>query len=223
MKMINAIILAAAAATTAQAALADHALKDATYSITITNITKGMLLTPFLAAVHDSDIALFTLGAPASDELARIAESGNTGPQANLLKASADVFAVSTASMPLMPGQSVSMEITAPRQLTKYRLLSMAAMMVPSNDTFASLNSVKMPLVGSVTYYAKSYDAGSEINDELCTHVPGPFCGGEGYSPGSDGEGFVYPSPATHGEGDLSAATYRWSDPVAKITITRTY
>jgi len=222
MKIVTASILTLAAAMSCNAAHADHSqIREADYSITITNITHGMLLTPFVAAVHDSGISLFELGAPASDELARIAESGNTGPEADLLRASADVYAVANASGPLLPGESVTLKITAPKFLTKFRYLSIAAMMVPSNDTFVSLNGVKLPLVGSTTYFAKSYDAGSEINDESCAHIPGPFCGGEGYSPGSDGEGFVYPSPSTHGEGDLRAATYRWSDPVAKVTVTR--
>ena len=97
----------------------------------------------------------------------------------------------------------------------------LAAMLLPTNDTFVSLNGVRLPRHGSVSYLADAYDAGSEPNDELCASVPGPTCGGEGYSPAVDGEGFVYPAPGTHGEGDLSVAQFGWSGPVAKVTITR--
>jgi hypothetical protein len=36
-----------------------------TYEVTITNLTKGQIFTPVLAATHKSDIAFFELGAPA--------------------------------------------------------------------------------------------------------------------------------------------------------------
>lgn len=222
MKILNASILALSTLLSHGVAHADQGpVKTADYAITITNITHGMLFTPFVAAIHTSQIALFELGSPASDELARVAEGGDTGPLAAKLNDSAEVFAVGSGSGPLFPGQSVTLHINGPKHLSKYRHLSLASMLVPTNDTFVSLNSVKLPLTGSVMYLAKSYDAGSEINDESCVNIPGPFCGGEGYSPDSEGEGFVFPSPATHGEGDLSTATYRWSDPVAKITITK--
>ena len=97
----------------------------------------------------------------------------------------------------------------------------MAAMLVPTNDTFVSLNGVRLPHRGSVTYLANAYDAGSEPNDELCANVPGPTCGGEGYSPAVDGEGYVFPAPGTHGDGDLKVSEHGWSGPVAKVTITR--
>lgn len=79
----------------------------------------------------------------------------------------------------------------------------MAAMILPTNDSFVALDSVALPLWGSRTYYAKSYDAGSENNDELCASIPGPQCGGDGEFTAVDGEGFVYISNGMHGIGDL--------------------
>ncbi len=48
----------------------------------------------------------------------------------------------------------------------------------------------------------QAYDAGTEINDEVCASIPGGLScgGGEGYNP-EDGEGFVHPHPGLHGEG----------------------
>ena len=53
---------------------------EGNYKITITNLTRGSLLTPALAVSHERGIKVFTEGAPASDALAQLAESGNTQP-----------------------------------------------------------------------------------------------------------------------------------------------
>jgi hypothetical protein len=202
----------------AQAGWYQHGSEE-TYRITITNITKGMLFTPFIAASHNQSVGFFSLGEPASMEIAYIAEAGDTAPMAALLNNSGDVYATSGSTGPLLPGQTVSFDIQSTR---KFRKLSLAAMLVPTNDTFISLVSVDLPLRRyKASYLATAYDAGSEPNDELCVNMPGPFCGGQGYSPETDGEGFIYPGPGIHGEGDLSVATYDWSDPVAKIVIQR--
>ena len=65
------------------------------------------------------------------------------------------------------------------------------------------------------------YDAGSELNDELCLNIPGPVCGGAGGSPEAGGEGYVHISGGISGKADLAAATYDWRNPTAKIVIKR--
>jgi hypothetical protein len=77
-----------------------------------------------------------------------------------------------------------------------------------------------LPSRGSVSYTALGLDAGSEYNDELCAHIPGPQCGGAGLS-AEDGEGYVHVHPGTHGMADLSRASYDWRNPVAVVTVTR--
>ncbi|MBL4608258.1 MAG: spondin domain-containing protein [Pseudomonadales bacterium] len=120
-----------------------------------------------------------------------------------------------------MPGETVMLSITAPKAVFRRSQLSLAAMLLPTNDTFISLNGVKLPREGQVSYLAHAYDAGSEPNNESCADIPGPSCGGAGYSPEVTGEGFVYPSPGIHGENELSVEQYAWSGPVAKVTIKR--
>jgi hypothetical protein len=46
-------------------------------------------------------------------------------------------------------------------------------MLNPTNDSFVALNNVRLPRFGR-TYTAIAYDAGSEINDELCVNIPSP-------------------------------------------------
>jgi hypothetical protein len=104
--------------------------------------------------------------------------------------------------------------------------LSVTAMLIPTNDGFFAVNGEIGP-VGSertVTYFSPAYDAGTEANDELCAHIPGPptVCSGEGFNPSREGDvNFVHVHSAIHGVGNLSTATYDWCNPVAKIVINR--
>ena len=195
------------------------------YEVTITNITKGLQFTPILVATHRKSVAYFNLGDPASPELALLAEDGATGP---LEEALADTGAVrdtanSADVLPpgpplLFPGQSVTLRISAGRGFDR---LSLAAMLLPTNDSFVALNSVNLPRKGSSTYIAVGYDAGSELNDEICENIPGPVCNGVGASPDEDGEGFVHVSSGIAGIGDLASDAYDWRNPVARVVITR--
>ena len=69
-------------------------------------------------------------------------------------------------------------------------------MLIPTNDTFVALDSVRLPRVGSTARLAIAYDAGTEANDQNCNNMPGPRCGGVGFSPGPNvgDEGYVYVS-----------------------------
>ena len=128
------------------------------------------------------------------------------------------VYATASSEGLLGPGKSVTVEISGAR---KFDRLSLAGMLIPTNDTFVALNTVSLPrYYGSHTVPA--YDAGSEYNDELCANIPGPVCGGAGPS-AEDGEGFVHISSGIHGIGDLEASAYDWRNPVARITVKRIY
>ncbi|MEM8981392.1 MAG: spondin domain-containing protein [Pseudomonadota bacterium] len=215
-------------ALTASAALADRL---PTYDVTVTNITRGQTLTPILVTTHSPRIALFELGAPASDELEVLAEDGGTGPFVAFLENAGNVVGdvTSTAGL-LAPGESITIEIEG----NPWRhVLSTAAMLIPTNDTFFAVDSVRLPRYGEKTVFAQAYDAGTEFNDQSCANMPGPRCGGEGLSAGDNegDEGFVYISNGFHDLGTTDAngfevlgpAVYDWRNPVVKVTIKRTY
>lgn len=189
------------------------------YEVTITNVTKGQAFTPVLSATHSSSLGFFELGDVASDELAALAESGNIAPLKAVLDGADGVVETAATEGLLMPGASVSFEISGSR----YSRLSVAAMLIPTNDSFMALDTVRLPFYGSYTYFAKAYDAGSETNDEICANIPGPVCGGAGPSPDDSGEGFVHISAGISGEADLAASAYDWRDAVAKVTVRRMY
>ena len=192
----------------------------ASYHVTITNITHSINFTPILLASHRKGVSLYELGSPASDELTAIAEGGDIAPLTAVLQDDSRVADVQNSGGLLGPGQSVTVTVSAKHGAAN---ISMASMMLPTNDGFIALNSVKAPRRGTATYYSPGFDAGTEPNDELCISIPGPTCGGEGPSPAAGGEGYVHINRGIHGVGDLAPDVYDWRNSVAKITVTRTH
>ena len=193
---------------------------DANFEVTITNVTRGQTFTPILVASHKKGVKLFELGEVASDELATLAEDGDVAPLTGLLIGNPEVIDVADSGGMLAPGDSVTVVVDASHGAKQ---VSVASMLIPTNDAFFSLNGVEAPKGNkTVVYLSPAYDAGSEPNDELCAHIPGPACGGAGSSPGVGGEDYVHIHAGIHGIGDLDADMYDWRNPVAQISIRRT-
>jgi len=212
-KSVSAAFIAALIFSSSSA-LADG---KATYDVTITNLTNSISFTPILVTSHRKPVSIFELGSPASGELRMLAEGGDVVPMTTLLKADSQVVDVQNSGGLLAPGASISVRVSAKRGA---KLISLASMMLPTNDGFIGLDSVQVPKSGSATYYSPGYDAGTELNDELCANIPGPTCGAGNGAPGQ-GEGYVHIHRGIHNIGDLNASMYDWRNPVAKITITR--
>ena len=194
-------------------------VQAASYEVSLTNATRGLLFTPRLVVTHSAGQA-FALGQPALSELAALAEGGATQPFEDLLEGFGEIVgSVQTSDAILEAGASETITVTTDDASTKLTLL---AMILPSNDGFVALNGVDLPAQGSLSYDVLVYDAGTETNDESCDHIPGPQCGGEADSPEDSGEGYVYVHGGIHGIGDLSSASYDWRNPAARVTITRT-
>ena len=226
--MRNLLLLTALLAATA--ALPARADESRTYEVTITNVTRGQTFTPQLVATHTRRADVFELGRTASEALEILAEGGDTGPLTDvLLGAGPAVGDVQTNGGLLGPGESVTITLSGMR---RHRYLSMAAMLIPTNDTFVALDTVRLPLIGTRQMQALAYDAGTEGNDQNCANIPGPRCGGEGVSVGvgPDDEGYVYVSNGFHdlgvddGAGNevLGPLVYDWRNPVALVTVRRT-
>lgn len=194
--------------------------REAVYEVKITNATHGQWFSPLVVYTHDRDHELFELGMPASDEVAAVAEAGATDPLRTYLEDSGEAHDIAIAGGLTPPGETTTLMVTSRGRFDR---LSLVAMMVPSNDAMVSLRGVDLPLIGSRTYTAVGYDAGSEMNDESCDHVPGPpfVCSGEALSPDDDGEGYVHVHPGISGIADVAPASHDWKNPVAEITITR--
>ena len=191
-----------------------------TYHVTVTNLTHSISFTPILVASQRRPVSILELGAPASDELAAIAEGGNIAPLMAVLEADPQVVDVQHSSGLLAPGQSVTIIVDAGHGA---RYISLASMLLPTNDGFIALDAVRAGGKHAEIYFSPGYDAGSEANDELCANIPGPTCGGAGESPIPSplDEGYVHVHRGIHGVGNLDAATYDWRNPVARISIQR--
>jgi hypothetical protein len=193
------------------------------FRVTVTNLTRGQQFTPILVASHKAGVKLFTLGTQASPQLETLAEEGNTTPLKTLLASMPEVRNVTDSGGLLNPGGSVTITVQTG---AGFDHVSVAAMLIPTNDGFFALNGVEGPDgEKTLTLFSPAYDAGTEVNDELCSSIPGPFfteCGGPGG--GADvggGEGYVHIHRGIHGVGDFVASERDWRNPVAMITIHR--
>ena len=205
-------------------------------TLTLTNLTNGTYFTPFLVTAHDDRADLFEPGITASDELAALAEGGDIdGFIALLGGVDADTIANPAGGL-LAPGDTVTFSMTT---MPERPLLSLAAMLLPTNDGFVGLDSLEIPIVaGSYVFDLLAYDAGSEANDELITGGGAPGVSGIPADPGglngTGGSGVtgIESNPTVHvhrgilGDGDsgggisdLDRTVHRWLNPVARLTI----
>jgi len=190
------------------------------YAVTITNLTRGVTFTPTMVATHKTGTHIFQPGETASAELAALAEGDDIGPLSTRLMNSGAAYDIASNSELLAPGASTIIMVKTTRH---FRHVTVASMLIPTNDAFIAVNDVKGPKKKNrqTIIMSPAYDAGSEPNDELCANIPGPVCGGEGGSPDTSGEGYVHIQAGIQGIGDLASADYDWRNPTARIVIKR--
>ncbi len=198
------------------------------FEVTVTNITNDQIYTPLLVASHRRGVRLFELGQAASAQLAILAEEGDVGPLSALLLASPGVLDVANSGPPpagfVPPGESKTVSVATRGNFDR---VSVAAMLIPTNDGFFALNGTQGPSGNQVlSIVSPAYDAGSEVNDELCASIPGPFfveCGGPGGGAQVVGgeEGYVHVHRGIHGTGSLLESSRDWRNPVARIVVRR--
>ncbi|WP_428775873.1 spondin domain-containing protein [Vibrio sp.] len=208
-------------------ALASGAVNSAMLDITVTNATKGIYFTPLLVAAHDDSLRMFHPGQAASAELEALAEEGDISGLSSVIGNAGGVVVENPAGGILNPGASSQFSIDSGAM----GYLSLAAMLLPTNDGFVGLDSWAIPSQPG-TYHMSlyGYDAGTEANDELAASIPNPpfitfGSGGSGVEmsvtnpvvhihPGNLGD-----TDASGGISDLDSTNHRWLNPVATITI----
>ncbi len=205
--------------------------------IKITNLTNAIYFTPFLVAAHDKHSRLFMEGSAASSNLQAMAEGGNIAGLSTDIQAMGGNVVENPAAGLLAPGGSTRFILMSNKD---NRHLSLTAMMLPTNDGFVGVDSIKIPKKrGVYTYYLKAYDAGTEANDELLTGGgapgmagipadPGGYAGmgGSGVT-GADHNSMIHIHRGTQGDNDpaggisdLDSGVHQWDNPVAKLVIT---
>ncbi len=219
LSILGVALFGAAISIDLQTARADE---GTVVEVTVTNLTRGQIISPVVVASHRPGFEpLFQLGAPASDELAMVAEDAILGPLYEMLSNSPDVLDVEILEGmggPIPPGESASIIINVQGG---FRFLSMAGMLVTTNDAFFAVRGARVPAHGTRTFRSPAYDAGSETNTEDCAHIPGPPCGNPMVRVTDGAEGYVHIHAGIHGVGNLAPSEHDWRNPVAKITVSR--
>jgi hypothetical protein len=206
-------------------------------SVEITNLTNATYFTPLLVAAHDTQTDLFELGQAASAQLQAMAEGGDISGLIDDVVAGDGEYVTNPAAGLLAPGQSTQARLDL--RGFKTSRLSIVAMLLPTNDGFVGLDSLKIPReVGTYTYYLNGYDAGTEANDEIITGGGAPGVPGIPADPGGNSgtggvsevdpdfnptvhvhRGIVGDMDPTGGTSDLDSRVHRWHNPVARITL----
>ena len=131
---------------------------------------------PVAWSVADGANALFARGGTASPGLEMLAEDGGPGLLVEELEAAGVAYAGAATNPdggaeagPAMPGSTYTFEVTA----GEGGYLSLASMLVQSNDWFVALHDAPLyddagaPLTGDITDQLRIYDAGTEADQAI--------------------------------------------------------
>ena len=192
------------------------------YKVTVINMTNAQPLSPVAVALHASG-NWWMVGQSASAALETVAESGdNSGlTGADFVTASASGDGV------VMPGMSGELMVSTTDQSAV--MLSVATMLVNTNDAFTGLNAIDvsaMAVGDAMTYNAPVYDAGTEANSEMAGTIPGPADSGEGFNAARDDVDYVamHPGVVSNDDGlsdSVLTGEHKFDNPSIRIVITR--
>ncbi|QIR13465.1 spondin domain-containing protein [Shewanella aestuarii] len=195
-----------------------------TFSVTVTNLTANQPMSPVILASHSADAMLWQAGEPASVAIEKMAEGGDTADIAALEVVNSSVNGVGM----LMPGMSETLILTLAE--ADVANISLATMLVNTNDAFTGLNSISiagMQVDMPSMMHNMAYDAGTEDNSEQKGTIPGPADGGEGFNANRDDVDFVHIHPGVITQYDglddsVLMPSHRFDNPVLAVKIVRT-
>ena len=198
----------------------------AAFEVSVVNLTVAQPLSPLAVVLHGPEYEAFRVGEPATAGLEQLAESGDNTE----LLAEVDGLVEASSAGPLGPGAAETFELETEAELPEDLRLTVVSMLVNTNDAITGVNglSVASLAVGeSMVVNGISYDSGTEANDELAEHIPGPAGGGEGFNADRDDirdQVTLHPGVVSV-DGGLSVSdlreVHRWDNPVVRITLTR--
>jgi len=188
-------------------------------TLRIINQTFKQPFSPFFVMVHnDQTSPLYARGQPASSALATLSEEGDSSELLSLYENTDGVWTAFQAGGLTLPGSSVEVHITVSDE---YPLVTIASMAVNTNDCFVSLNGAA--LQSGMVLNTAGNDAGSEVNNEDCSCIPGPACADFEKHDGNcgAGEGYVHVHRGVHGfEGsDLLPQEVDWRNPMMRVVV----
>lgn len=231
---VRTFVSATVAAALAAACGGSDSTPPPRFEITLTNLTAGQPLSPPVVIAHTAGFSLMSVGAPASLALERLAEGAETAALLALAQGSAAVHAATASSAgAVAPGQSAMLALDVPPTALASLRLSLASMLVNSNDGFAALDAQDLstlPLGQSVAFDLPAYDSGTEANTESADTVPGPAAAGGAQTGFDASRDDVADRVHAHAgvvsaddglAGSALAAVHRWDNPVARLQVRR--
>ncbi|MDO6687229.1 MULTISPECIES: spondin domain-containing protein [unclassified Agarivorans] len=195
------------------------------FEVTVYNDTAAQPLSPVVVGIHSATMSLWSVGLSASVPLETMAEGGNA---ADLAAMFTDTNVAVLGAGAIGPGNYEKLMISA-EDRTEMKL-SLASMMVNTNDAFTGLNAIDVSglMVGdSMSYTLPAYDAGTEANSEAMGSIPGPADSGEGFNAARDdtmNKVSRHPGLVTQADDAMSVLLpdHRISGTVGRVVITRT-
>lgn len=202
------------------------------YRVTIQNMAAGQPLSPPVVATHRGAASLFAEGSYASPEIEAIAENGDASGAVTLLNGLTAVTSAVNIGQPLTPHGTVVGDFTDTVSVEIYARpgdrLSLASMLICTNDGFAGLDRARLARSRVQSFYAYAFDAGTEANTELSSDIVdgcsalGPAVlhgdpnGNENTAVNT--QELITSHPGIVGSGDLLAA-HNWHGPIALVTV----
>lgn len=203
----------------------------ATFDVSVTNLTNAQPLSPVAVIAHLDGYSVFDIGSPASDGLEQMAEGGDNSALLAEADASARVLGTGSGVAPIGPAGSETVTVDVLLALVPNMNLSVATMLVNTNDAFSGLNTASianMAVGDTVSMAGFAYDAGTEADTETAATIPGPAGGGEGFNVARDDladQVSMHSGVVSMDDGlatsDLTEQ-HRFDNPVALVQITRT-
>lgn len=198
------------------------------YEVTVTNLANSQPFSPMGVLIHGDDFQPWQVGESASMALEDLAEGGDN--TAFIEQSSESIEASGSGNGLIMPGAQDSISVSVMVAEGSPLNLSLATMLVNTNDAFAGINGMMLSdlMMGeSHDVYLPVYDAGTEANSEAVGTIPGPADGGEGTNAARDDVDYVAMHPGVVGKDDGYAtsvldSTHTFDGPIAKLTVRRT-
>ena len=202
--------------------------KTRSYEVTISNLTANQPLSPVAIFAHEPEYKLWTIGEAASVALEHLAEGGSNSQLIDEVKKNSHYISHSSGDGVIASGQSETIIIDVKN--TNWVRLSLASMLVNTNDAFTGLSDIEIYDIGvgkSRTFTTLAWDAGTEKNTESSGTIPGPADGGEGFNMSRTGDTnfiAVHQGVISKDDGLDSSVldeSHRFDNPVSKVTIHR--
>ena len=221
--VLGAVLTAALLIAPAAGSDDDDDGRTKVWRVTIQNLTPpgpgapgSQPLSPPLFVVHSSRADVWSVGQIASHGVAAIAEDADNSVLESALPQVHGVKSVATGGGGPIPS-GVTRTYTVETK-GRFNRLSVLTMLVNTNDAFTGIDSLRLRGEG-ISLATMAYDAGSERNNELKSHIPGPCCG-NAFVRAPEGN-LIRMHEGISGRGELDPAKYDWEGPAARITIER--